>query len=200
VPADKRIDVNDVLYFSICKAYYMRFEKIEAEIARREAERDVLNDAEHIELEVERQHSAAIVIVFAAMCLEAFINDYAVSGLSKSYVDKYLDKLDLATKWAIIPRLVTGKDLRRDSRAFKLLQRLVTSRHNLVHAKLSALPEGTERLVEYLQARYAEAAVEVREAYQAINALFTELGKIDPREPRLGAYSFEPTIDSLPDR
>jgi hypothetical protein len=186
VPADKRIDVNDVLYFSICKAYYMRFEKIEAEIARREAERDVLNDAEHIELEVERQHSAAIVIVFAAMCLEAFINDYAVSGLSKSYVDKYLDKLDLATKWAIIPRLVTGKDLRRDSRAFKLLQRLVTSRHNLVHAKRSAQPEGT--------------AVEVREAYQAINALFTELGKIDPREPRLGAYSFEPTIDSLPDR
>ena len=36
-----------------------------------------------------------IVIIFCALSLEAFINDYAISRTSKSYLKNYLDKLDL---------------------------------------------------------------------------------------------------------
>lgn len=45
-----------------------------------------------------------VSVVFSALSLEAFINDYASQRLSKSYFDNYLDKLDLVSKWVVIPR------------------------------------------------------------------------------------------------
>jgi hypothetical protein len=79
------------------------------------------------------------VIVFAAMCLEAAIFDYAAIHLGDKYVLQNLDRLDLAAKWAVVPRLITGKSLRPDGQALADLNGLIRARNKLVHAKSAPL-------------------------------------------------------------
>lgn len=61
-------------------------------------------------------------VTFGAMCLEAFIYDYAAHNFSDTYVKRYLDKLDLVSKWVVIPKVVIGKDFPRESKAFENLK------------------------------------------------------------------------------
>ena len=68
---------------------------------------------------------AVVVIVFCAFALEAYINDYAINRLSRSYFKKYLDRLDLVAKWVVIPRLVAQKRVDPGSRALQDLTWLV---------------------------------------------------------------------------
>ena len=81
----------------------------------------------------------ATAVLFGAMCLEAFIYDYAARAFSDTYMKRYLDKLDLKAKWVVIPKLVMGKGFPTDSQAFQNLSRLVVERNRLVHHKSKPL-------------------------------------------------------------
>jgi len=89
------------------------------------------------EIKTNQDKCALITICFSAKCVEAFIYDYAARHTSDSYAQKYLDKLDLAGKWVVAPRLVTGKEFPRDSNAFDSLKFLIKTRNKLVHFKSS---------------------------------------------------------------
>ena len=93
-------------------------------------ERDELFEFPNIQL-----ISPFIIVVFAGMFLEAFIFDYASSRLSKSYVKKYLDKLDMSSKWIVIPKLTTNKNFPPQSEAFSFLQEISSQRNKFVHYK-----------------------------------------------------------------
>ena len=58
----------------------------------------------------EQGKHSIVTVVFSAMAVEAYIYDYAARNLSDSFVKKYLDKLDLVSKWVVIPLIVTGKE------------------------------------------------------------------------------------------
>lgn len=74
-------------------------------------------------------------IVFCSMCLEAAIYDYSASYLGDNYVGKHLDKLDLFSKWRLIPRLITGRDTRVGTPPYERLNSLIGTRNSLIHAK-----------------------------------------------------------------
>jgi hypothetical protein len=76
-----------------------------------------------------------IVVIFCAAALEAYINDYAINRLSKAYLERHLDKLDLASKWIVIPRIINGKQLDKGSKWFNDLSWLISLRNRLVHYK-----------------------------------------------------------------
>jgi hypothetical protein len=76
-----------------------------------------------------------ISITFSALCVEAYINHYAIENLSKNYFKNYLDKLNTISKWIIIPRIITGKQIEVGSIAIQNLKTLITLRHKLVHFK-----------------------------------------------------------------
>ncbi len=84
------------------------------------------------------QH-ALIAVIFCALSAEAYINDYAISRLSKNYLKSYLDKLDLLSKWVLIPRIVTGRQLDPGSEPIQNLSWLVALRNKLVHYKTRVL-------------------------------------------------------------
>ena len=94
-------------------------------------------EASMYEIKTNQDKCALITICFSAKCVEAFIYDYAARHTSDSYAQKYLDKLDLAGKWVVAPRLVTGKEFPRDSNAFDSLKFLIKTRNKLVHFKSS---------------------------------------------------------------
>ncbi|ETI57857.1 hypothetical protein [Marinomonas profundimaris] len=83
---------------------------------------------------LEYRHSVK-AIVFASMCVEAGINDYAGIQLGDSYCDKHIYSLDVISKWVVVPKLVCGREIDKSGPAFKALQQLVKFRNKLVHSK-----------------------------------------------------------------
>jgi hypothetical protein len=115
---------------------------------------------------------ALVVIIFCAFTLEAYINDYAINRLSKSYLKNYLDKLDLVAKWVVIPRLVTQKRLDPGSRALQDLAWLVQLRNNLAHYKSKEVAIEQITLSDFLWDEDAQRAIRaVKGTVSALKAL-----------------------------
>ena len=116
---------------------------------------------------------ALIVVIFCATSLEAYINHYAISNLSKNYLKTYLDKLDLLSKWVVIPRIITGTQLDAGSKALQELSWLITLRNKLVHYKSRKIEITDIKETDFLWGNDAKRAIET------VKNLAQELKKID---------------------
>lgn len=128
---------------------------------------------------------ASITIVFTTIAIEAHIYDYAARHLSDSFAKKYIDKLDLASKWVIIPKLITGKELPRGGEWYQLLKNLIRERNSIIHSKSSDAPYTHKEFQRYLEKRKEAQATffnKVQEAIELLDMLPTEIGKIDSEE------------------
>lgn len=132
----------------------------------------------------EMYQASILVIVFSAMYLEAFIYDYAATSLGDSYVKAHLEKLDLVSKWLIIPRLINGKHINKESKAYELLKKLSTIRNSLVHFKSTNAFYG-EELSEFLKKQEHEISQSTKQAHLAMSEAIKELSKIDEKHPRV---------------
>jgi hypothetical protein len=96
----------------------------------------IVFEQEHITpLVDELDNHCVITIVFCALAVEGYIYDYAARKLSDSFVDAHLDKLDVVSKWVVVPMLATGKEFPKDTKGFQLLKQLVSNRNFLAHNK-----------------------------------------------------------------
>ena len=118
---------------------------------------------------------ALIVVIFCATSLEAYINHYAISNLSKNYWKTYLDKLDLFSKWVVIPRIISGTQLDAGSKALQELSWLITLRNKLVHYKSRKIEVADIKETDFLWEKDAKRAIET------VKNLAQELNKIDDR-------------------
>jgi hypothetical protein len=119
------------------------------------------------------QRAAIVSVVFSALTLEAFINDYAISNFSKTFFDTYLDRLSPTTKWMIIPRLKTGKQLDPLGPAIHKLSSLFKQRDKLVHHKTVIKPVSEAFNKDWLDEKHSE------EVLLTVQLLVKELAKID---------------------
>lgn len=94
-----------------------------------------MHPAEEVEISSRADEHAIKAIIFAALCVEAAINDYAGLHLGDSYSEKHLQNLDVVSKWVVIPTLVCGKSIDKSGPAFGALKKLVKARNKLVHNK-----------------------------------------------------------------
>ena len=85
----------------------------------------------------EESHRMAF-IVFQAMAIEAFLNEYIYVRVGKLYFNS-MDKLSPTDKLLVACKLITGKDFPRNSRAFELLKKTVKYRNRLVHYKVKEI-------------------------------------------------------------
>lgn len=114
-----------------------------------------------------------VSVVFSALSLEAFINDYANRRLSKSYFDNYLDKLDLVSKWIVIPLIITGSQIDTGSQGINNLRWLVRVRNELVHYKSKIKKVSEVGWEDWINLEDAEKSCET------VPILVRELGKLD---------------------
>lgn len=121
--------------------------------------------------EIQRQSITSIL--FCTMTLEAYINNYGATNLSRSYFDNYLDKLDLKSKWIIIPRLVTGKQIKTESKAFNYLMNLISLRNKLVHTKSKKENTSTPKANNWLW------ETDAFDALECVKLIINELKIID---------------------
>jgi hypothetical protein len=117
---------------------------------------------------------ALVVVIFGALALEAYINDYAITRLSRNYQANYLDKLDVVVKWMVVPRLVTGKELDPGSTAFQGLSWLVGLRNKLAHYKSKRVTVEEIKDSDFLWYEDADRTV------RTVGRLLSDLQAIDP--------------------
>ncbi len=131
-------------------------------------------DREWGEIMREIDKHSRIVIIFCALSLEAFINDYAIDRTSKSYLENYLDKPNLYSKWVVIPRLLTGSQLNTGAQPMQDLNWLIKLRNRLVHikSKTMALSKVADELDVYDEQ-------EAQKAIHTVKNIVLALHKID---------------------
>lgn len=131
---------------------------------------DIPSDKRIGEIIKEKNACARIAIIFAAVAAESFIYSFAVKTWSRSYVERHLERLDLVSKWVLIPPLAIGIELPRDGRAYQLLKQLVTNRNALVHAKPKSFDLAKTTFAE-LEDYFSRHVEQADHAIQALDAL-----------------------------
>lgn len=133
----------------------------------------------------ERQQGHLVkAVTFGTMCLEAFIYDYAAHNLTDTYVKNYLDKLDVVSKWVVVPKLITGNDFPRDSKAFEDLRMLIKTRNDFVHSKSGPMVKDSEEVFKRYELKIKK---DIRVAihfgstspYETVIEVLTELRKLE---------------------
>jgi len=163
------------LYISI-SSYFDLVRVVEKELKIKRVKReDSENSSLMSSIWNEKVDHMLITIIFSALSVEAFINDYAIRRFSKKYFEKYLDKLSIISKWIIIPRLANGTQLDPGSKAMEELDWLIKKRHRLVHYKTKMVDSGDVKLSHFLWPIEAERAV------NTVISVVLALNEIDKR-------------------
>jgi len=167
-----RLGGYSYIYSTICESEFSKSIKIE-DVGK--LEEDVF-----VRDELEEKHFEAGVktILFAALSLEAAINDYAAWQLGDKYFDAHLSSLDVASKWLVIPKLVCGKSLDKSGPAYCALKKLISARNELVHNKSKHLDINDPKLHLKLEKRSENFDANIINSYRAIVLLSLSMDKI----------------------
>ncbi len=123
------------------------------------------------------------VVVFSEMAIEAYINYYGISRLGSGFYTSHIDRLDLRSKWVIVPQLVTGKQFPKTGQGYGLLSRLVKNRNSMVHKKPVDIGTYPDLHLEELDPR--QHLANATEAIQAMEMLHKDLLTVDPEAASL---------------
>ncbi len=82
-----------------------------------------------------------IIIVFSAMTVEAFVNDYLAVCLQDDFYYENFDKLTVLQKVEIMFSIVWGEKLDKSQRLYSLLKKLIKQRNDFVHTKSKKVTE-----------------------------------------------------------
>ncbi len=164
----------------------LQMERLKGKLTRTKGEDESnLLEQEINSLQDDLAKSSSIVIVFSAMAIEAYIYDYAARHFGDNFVKDNLDKLDTISKWIVIPKLITGRDLPRQQKWFELLKNLIKARNLIIHYKTSDGPTASADLKQYLKKVDAKSKFFHETARQSIGLLgilADKIAEIDPEE------------------
>jgi len=164
-------------YLSIALDSYLKASNLEKKVDRMNF--DNLHEFSKI-LSISSQigECRVISIIFSALCLEAFINHYAINKFPRPFFDKYLEKLPIKTKWILIPRLVTGDSFGMGSKPIAELKKLFNLRDKLVHFKTCVY----DTVEEYVQKEKKDEIISeqnTKTSLLSVASIIKALRKID---------------------
>jgi hypothetical protein len=130
------------------------------------------------------QGYATVVVVFCVTALESYIYSYASRALGEAYAERHIEKLDLLSKWILVPKLATGEAIRSDHKGIQLLQSLIKARNGVMHLKgkslkLTCIKEQKTSISEANRLVLDSAVT----AFQCVGELGQGLHQIAPDEP-----------------
>lgn len=165
---------------------WLHKEKIKGAMAKTAGEDEkILLEQELNSIEKELTKSSLIVISFSAMAVEAYIYDYAARHLGDDFVKDHLDKLDTASKWIVIPKLITGKELPSKPTWLELLKSLIKTRNSIIHYKTLDGPGVATDIRKYLKKLDTKSELLYKIATQSVDLLSIladKIAEIDPEE------------------
>lgn len=195
-PQGGRLGSKQAFYYAIAEDAFVECVKLSVERETIQTISKQLED-EDAKLKVleDRQLSASVrCIVFAGMCLEAAIYDYAAWHLPPVVVEG-LDKVDFLSKWRMIPLLVAKHEIPAGQLTHNSLKSLLSLRNRLVHAKSERMAYGDALLDQV--SRFEKNSQEIAEGYiVAIEAVVAASIEMDLHSP----MTFNPLPHFIPAR
>ena len=92
-------------------------------------------DFRKVNIYEETDEYAFLTIITASFWIESFIYDFGAKNLGDTYTKNYLSKLDVKSKWVVIPKLVLSEELDRGTHEFKVLCNIIKIRNKFAHFK-----------------------------------------------------------------
>jgi hypothetical protein len=181
-------------FYSIGYEHFLEAKKLHAErerllalIVGRDPTPQELPQLVHAGLHVSR--ASVITVVFCALALEAFINDYALGRLGKSLFKAHLDRMPILSKWMVLPMLISGKTLEAGGKPYLRIKNLFRLRDKIAHYKSRRVRPDRLAKRDLVVFPDAEKAIEaVRTGVAALNKIdsnankewvaFTESGRL----------------------
>lgn len=159
-----------------CAAQDAYVEHLSLRQAIEQAAEDEVGDESHA-----RRHKCEIAgiqtIVFAGMCFESAIYDYAALHLGDEYVRDYLDRIDLLSKWVVCLRLIADYEIATDRAPYASLKQLIKARNRLVHSKSEPARSDIVAQIERLRVEGRKFVQDVDNAFRALVLMSAELEK-----------------------
>jgi len=131
--------------------------------------------------ELEKRLDGACIsfVLSTAFFLEGFIYDYAARNLGDEFSKKYVDKIDVISKWVLIPKLISGSAIDRSRKSFEMLKKVITLRNNIVHFKSSHV---TVTKLQRTVITPFHKKINPKEVINALKDLGKQLIKNDPND------------------
>ena len=150
-----------------------------------------------------------IVVVFSAMTLEAFVNDYLAVCLSDDFFYSNLDKLKIKQKIEVIYNIIWEIEFDKSEKLYNCIHNLIKERNEFVHSKSenfnSEWFEKNKKNIpvvvrtsedndeqDYIQHYLRECKQRFIESYNAINTLYLFCKAVDSNDENCHA-----TVDIL---
>lgn len=170
-PRDYSSRINTLyrVYFDIAEEEYVKCIDVEIKASR------ITDEYEKSALSSAATSHAIKAIVFASLCVESAINDYAGTQLGDSYSEKHLGSLDVISKWVVIPKLVCGKSIDKSGPAFNALTKLIKSRNKLVHNKSKEFDSTDPNLARILEKNDIDFKNDFENSLKALYLLCMEM-------------------------
>lgn len=160
-----RINVRHSLFLQVAQSHQRLFHAVGKSIRYSTTHSDSSASADR-----DFYTHAYTVILFGALACEAVIYDFGARHLGDTLTKDHLDRLDAISKWIVIPRLVTGKELPKSGELFMVLKRTIAARNDLAHSKTQPFPQDAsgslspERFLEMINTHEANLALVVDDA------------------------------------
>lgn len=165
-------------YLAMAFKAYSKYLELDKELKKYRNHQDYLGFA--MILEPQKSDQLTITVIFSALCLEAFINHYAISNLKRPYFDNYIERLRINQKWMIVPQLVTGKSFKMESHEMAKLKSLFKMRDSLVHYKTCTF-ENLDQFIKDNKKKHFVTPDKAKFALSAVPAIIKGLHKLDPK-------------------
>ena len=122
-------------------------------------------------------------IIFLNSFLESYFFELSDIVLGASYTKNHIEKMDLLSKIAIIPKLAFGKEFDRSKHYWSSLKSLVKWRNKIIHAKTKNAFSKTEEVnnnFKFTKSRSLIELINITSLFDSVKELFEDLDKIDP--------------------
>jgi len=134
-----------------------------------------------------KKNAVLKVIILSAMMLEAYVNNIAKQKLP-GFEREALDKLDIAAKWVLIPRLAFGSGPEAGSDLICRIAALQKERNFLVHAKPLIIDcDDTSKM----------RPLNIERAENAAKTCFAALSEIQKADPYFEIHYFQSFMPDL---
>lgn len=132
---------------------------------------DAVTKADLTHDEFERKQHVASGLVFAALCLEAFINQQYVANAQTRKIFEENDKIPLELKWLRLPLLLkSASTFEKGSEPFQTFQSIVRTRNQkLVHFKPHRETRETDK--EYKSQYFGDLLMDVAYAKSCVDCI-----------------------------
>ena len=120
-------------------------------------------------------------VVFSAMSIEAYLNDYAASCLGDSEFYKYFDKLSITGKLELITKFILQAPLDKSRETYRNIKMLVQDRNAFVHSKSTSCeyPKYTKEELEARNEYWEENIANIEEPQMDLESISKSLEKAE---------------------